>query len=112
MKARSPLSHVPELRNLADAERYQVVKQWQREVNRSWSGYLLYVGFIVFVGALIACLPIILCVRFLPPAVRNWVVPTLVPIGLMFANALYQRLMLTRYRDVLSRILQQRRDAP
>jgi len=112
MKARSPLSNVPELRDLADAERYQVIKQWQREVNRSWSGYLLYVGFIVVGGALITCVPIILFVRFLPPAVRTWVVPALVPVGLMFANTLYQRVMLTRYRGILSRILQQRRNAP
>src|SRR5437870_3036534 len=114
MKILSPLSNLPELREVKESERFGVIKQWQsRVMNQSWRGWLLFISFLLLLGPAISTLPISLLAGHMAPEVRNWVVPFFVPFGLGLGNILYQRLILTRTenRDLLQRILEQRRNA-
>src|ERR1051325_834401 len=109
MKMLPALSSVPELSDLDPQERIKVVLQWRREANKPWSGYLLYVGFFVFIMLLITFLPLVLF-----PGLREheWVLPFLLGAGILPAQLLYDRLILRRRRDLLQRALEMRRRAP
>jgi hypothetical protein len=112
MKMLPTLSTLPELRDLDDAERAGVIRQWQRAADEPWAGYLFHVAFSLVVALFIAIVPLVAFARLRAPDLRNWVSPGLLAFGLILANVLYDRLILRRRRDLLHRVLEQRRNAP
>ena len=106
MKRFSTVPNLPELEGLDGAERTQVIRQWIREVDRPWFGYLCHIGFLLLVTVPIALLPSIL-VRDSSGRSPDWRFAITLPIACILANVLYHRFVLPRYRDELRRVLQQ-----
>lgn len=108
MKLFSTLPNLPELERLDGAERTQVIRQWIREVDRPWSGYLRHIGFLLLVTVPIILLPSILFRGLTSGRLPDWLFAITLPIACILANVLYNRFVLPRHRDVLHRVLQQR----
>jgi hypothetical protein len=104
-----PFSSIPELRELDDEERMKVVRQWEREAIKPWSGYLLSVGF-----SLLVVFAIVFLASLLFPGLSTmpggWIGGMV--LGLWVAQILYNAFILPKRRDLLQRILEQRGRTP
>lgn len=108
MTAFSILSNLPELQGLPVSERIKVIRQWQREVNKPWSGYLRHVGFL-----LALCVPIIFAEEFFIPRsihepFRMIFLAFAICLAWIGGNVLHNRLVVLPRRDILRRLLEQR----
>ena len=111
MKMLAPLSSLPEMSGLNDAERAQVISAWRSNAVEPWSGYLLCAGFTILVALLIVWTPLLLFSRLFSSTLADWVLPASVGPGVILANILYSRLILRRRRDLLHRVIEERRNA-
>lgn len=108
MKLFATLPNLPELEGLDRAERTQLIRQWIREVDRPWAGYLRHIGFLLLVTVPITLLPSILFREITSVRSPDWLFAVTLPIACILANVLYSRFVLPRHRDALHRVLQQR----
>ena len=109
MKISRPLSNLPELRDLDDAERAKVIQQWECEATKPWSGYLLRTGLSILVIIAIICLPELLFRGLRTSDVQRYMVGAGAVLAVLASDILYKTLILSKRRDLLQRILEERR---
>lgn len=111
MKVFSIFPNLPELQQFDGVERTKVIRQWVREVDQPWSGYLLHVGFMLLVMIPITVFPSLLFHGLTSSRTREWLFAAIFPFAFILATVLYNHLILARRRDALKRVLQQRERA-
>ena len=99
------LSNLTELRHLDRAERMRVIGRWESESLKPWSGYLIYFGLFLLVMLPTICLSELLFGG-------GFVTAMFAGLAILVTQILYRGLILSRRRDLLQRILEERRRTP
>ncbi len=108
MKMFSILPDLPELQGLDTAQRSKTIKEWEREIDRSWSGYLQHVGVVLVLFVIFQFGKVVLFSRY----TSSWFDALPFVFAWLLGEYLYKRFVMLKRRDLLQRILEQRRRTP